>query len=410
MDISKFKDLIQKLSFLRNYSSLILPVTIILVAVLLFIPTQLMSSKLKQRIEAESISIGNRVKSLNQSAVSRNQWEIEQKYQQAYEGDANQMALLAKQSNQRELLSYKIFPKPKDASTLIFKEFGQRYRSGIDKLIAKVNAHDCPSDTELQKALQGSGLSTARRGGDWGEMGKSDVKSEVEATITEVLCREKAEQASVYVTPAELSGYKFWEDYEYIGMNTAIEDCWYWQLAYWIIEDVFDTIDAMNSGSSSVFTSPAKRLLEVNFVASGKGAIGGKAVVKPSYVLSAKEAITIPHTKRFCNDDIDVVHFNISVVVSTKAVLPFMQQLCSAKQHKFRGFSGKEQEQIFKHNQITVLESNITTIDQPAKTRGLYRYGEDAVVQLDLVCEYIFYKNSYDEIKPESIKELLKKK
>jgi hypothetical protein len=28
---------------------------------------------------------------------------------------------------------------------------------------------------------------------------------------------------------------------------------------------------------------------------------------------------------------------------------------------------------------------------------------------LDLICEYIFNKNGYDEIKPESVKELLKK-
>ncbi len=406
MDISKFKDLIQRLSFLGNYSSLILPVIIILVAVLLFIPTQLMSSKLKKRVENESISIGKRVQSLSESTVSRNQWEVEQEYQQAYERDANQTALLAKQSSQRQLLSYKIFPNPKDTSTLIFKEFGQRFRGGIDKLIAQANALDCPTDAELQRGLQGSSLPSSRRGLDW-SMEKGRL-SEVDSTITEVLCREKAEHAFVYANPAELSGYEFWEEYEYTGMDTAVEDCWYWQLAYWIIEDIFDTIDALNSGSNSVFTSPVKRLLDVSFAASDKGT-GGKAAVRPSYVLSIEGALTEPHTGRFCNDDIDVVHFNVVVVVSTKAVLPFMQQLCSAKQHKFRGFSGEEQEQVFKHNQITVLENNIKSIDREDTTHNLYRYGEDAVVELDLICEYIFNKNGYDEIKPESVKELLKK-
>jgi hypothetical protein len=398
MDISKFKDLIQRLSFLGNYSSLILPVIIILVAVLLFIPTQLMSSKLKNRVENESISIGKRVQSLSESTVSRNQWEVEQEYQQAYERDANQTALLAKQSSQRQLLSYKIFPKPKDTSTLIFKEFGQRFRGGIDKLIAHANALDCPTDAELQRGLQGSSLPSSR-----------ERLSEVDATITDVLCREKARSALVYANPTDLSGYEFWEEYEYTGMDTAVEDCWYWQLAYWTIEDIFDTIDALNSGSNNVFTSPVKRLLDVSFAASNKE-IGGKAVaVRPSYVLSIKEVFTDPHTGRFCNDDIDVVHFNVVVVVSTKTALPFMQQLCSAKQHKFRGFSGEEQEQVFKHNQITVLESNIKSIDRKDTAHNLYRYGEDAVVELNLVCEYIFNKNGYDEIKPESVKELLKK-
>ncbi len=406
MDISKFKDLIQKLSFLRNYSSLILPVIIVLVAVLLFIPTQLMSSKLKQRMENESISMGKRVQTLSESAISRNQWEVEQEYQQAYERDANQTELLAKQSSQRELLSYKIFPKPKDTSTLIFKEFGQQFRGGIDKLITDANALDCPTDAELKKGLQGSSLPSSRRGPDLVGGGRGRL-SEVDATITEVLCREKAEKAFVYANPAELSGYGFWEDYKYTGMNAAVEDCWYWQLGYWIIEDVFGTIDAMNSGSNNVFTAPVKRLMDVSFALGGRGP-GGKATVRPSYVLSSTEALVEPYTRRFCDNDIDVVHFNVVVVVSTKAVLPFMQKLCSAKQHKFRGFSGEEQEQVFKHNQITVLDGNIRPVDRQDAIHNLYRYGDDAVVELDLICEYIFNKSGYDEIKPESIKEFLK--
>ncbi len=291
MDISKFKGLIQKLSFLGNYSSLILPVIIILVAVLLFIPTQLMSSKLKERMENESVSVGRRVQSIIGSTVSRDQWEVEQEYQQAYERDANQTVLLAKQSSERPLLSYKIFPKPKDTSTLIFKEFGQRYRGGIDKLIAQANALDCPTDAELQKGLQSSSLPSSRRGLDFG-MGKGGRSSEVDATITEVLCREKALSAHVYANPLDLSGYEFWEQYEYTGMDTAVEDCWYWQLAYWVIEDVFDTVDALNYGSNSVFTSPMKRLLYVSFAVGGNKTVAGKKLtvtaVGPSYVVSIK--------------------------------------------------------------------------------------------------------------------------
>jgi hypothetical protein len=377
-----------------------------LIAVLLFVPTQLMSSRLKKQIEDGSISIGKRIQSLSKSTVSRNQWEVEQEYQQAYERDANQIALLARQSSQRPLLSYKIFPEPKDTSTLIFKEFGQRFRSAIDKLIADANAHDCPTDAELQKGLQGSSLPRSR-GGLAGSMGMERL-SEVDATITDVLCREKAEHASVYANPMDLSGYEFWEEYKYTGMDTAVEDCWYWQSAYWVIEDIIDTMDALNSGSNSVFTSPVKRLLDVNFALGDRG-VSKKTAARPHYVLSIEEVLTEPPTGRFCNDDIDVVHFNVVVVVNTKAVLPFMQQLCSAKQHRFRGFSGREQEQVFKHNQITVLESNIRSIDRKDATHNFYRYGEDAVVELDLICEYIFNKSGYDEIKPESIKKSLKK-
>jgi hypothetical protein len=409
MDISKFKDVIQKLSVFKNYSSLLLPVVIGLVGVLLFIPTSLMSSNLKKHVVDESISMGKKVQSLSKGTVARDQWKVEQEYQQAYERDANQITLLAKQSTRRQLLSYKIFPEPKDTSTLIFNEFGRQFQNAIEQLISRLNARDCPTNAELERTLQSSTLLPTR--GDIRSSYGGGFKSEVGATITDVLCREKAESASVYANPADLSGYEFWKKYEYIGRKEAIEDCWYWQLGYWLIEDVVDTIVACNSGSNSVFTSPVKRLLSVNFTAgeqmgrSKEKTIGGK----PRYVLSIKDAFTEPCTGRFSDDDIDVVHFNVAVIISTKAVLPFMQQLCSAKQHKFNGFSGKDGEGLFKHNQITILENAISSINREDDAHRLYRYGEDAVVRLDLICEYIFNKKGYDEVKPESVKELLKK-
>jgi hypothetical protein len=36
-----------------------------------------------------------------------------------------------------------------------------------------------------------------------------------------------------------------------------------------------------------------------------------------------------------------------------------------------------------------------------------YRYGDDNVVELDLVCEYIFNTKGYEPIKPESVKTTL---
>jgi len=410
MDFSQFKEFVQ--SFLKSYSSLLVPAIIGLVGVLLFIPTQLMSNRLRKQMEKESVSMGKRVQSLSRSAVAHSQWEVEQEYQRAYERDANQTALLARQTSQRQLLSYKIFPKPKDTSVLIFKEFGREFRNMLDGLIARVNARDCPTDVELTRALQRSDSSRSRRGVG---MGRRMVRpglyrglSEVDATIMEVLCREKAESACVYANPSCFSGYEFWKEYEYIGMDEAVEDCWYWQLGYWVIEDVIDTIGAMNSGSNSVFTSPVKRLLYVGFAGRDRTSRGKAAGDKrPSYVLSIEDGLAEPYTGRFCDDDIDVVHFNVVVVVSAKAVLPFMRELCSAKEHRFKGFFGEEQEQIFKHNQITILESRISPVDREDETHNLYRYGEDAVVELDLICEYIFNKKGYEEIKPETVKKEL---
>ena len=420
MDISKFKE---QLGFFKNYSLLLVPVVIGLVSALLFIPTQLMSSHLKKKMVDESISRrGRRIQTLSINAVASNQWEVERDYQQAYESDANQTALLAKQSTQRQLLSYKIFPEPKDTSTLIFEEFGQQFRNAVDKLIAGVNALDCPTDAELDRSLQrslGSRRGRGRSSRRFLKMSPSSL-SEVDATIVDALCRAKAESACVYINPADLNRYEFWgkregeseggEKYEYAGRNEAVEECWYSQLAYWIVEDVIDTIGALNSGSNKVLTSPVKRLVAVSFTRSSERSSGARrkaAGDRPGYVLSVVDGLTEPCTGRFCNDDIDIVHFNVVAVVSTKAALPFMQQLCSAKEHKFRGFFGEGPEQTFRHNQITILESEIQSIDREDEAHSLYRYGDDAVVELNLICEYIFNKNSYDKIKPESVKEEL---
>lgn len=404
MDISALKDVVQKLSFFKNYSSLLVPLVIGLVGVLIFIPTKLMSSRLRARIAKESTSAGRQIESLSKNTVTRDQWQVEQEYQRAYERDANQAALLVKQSSQRELLSYKIFPSPKDTSTLIFEEFGKRYREAIDELITRINARDCPTENELQKNLQSSSGFSLREG-----RGLGSRLSEVDTTITDVICEARAESASVYAKASDLAGYDFWEEYEYFGRSTAINDCWYWQLAYWIIEDVIDTIGALDSGSNSVFTSPVKRLLGLSFAGDVKGGAKKESNnIRPAYVLALGEGFAEPCTGRLTDDDIDVVHFNVVVVVSTKAILPFMEELCSGKEHKFRGYFGGQQGQVFRHNQITILESDIGPVNREDKKHLLYRYGEDAVVELDLVCEYVFNKNGYDEIKPESIKKASK--
>jgi len=427
MDVSKFNDVVR--GVFKSYSSLLMPAVIGLAAVLLLVPTQLMSSRLGKQIVDESIrKRGKKIQRfLGGAAVARNAWIEERKYQQAYRNDANEIALLAKQSTQRQLLSYEIFPEPKDISALIFKQFGRQFRSSVDGLLALLNARDCPTEIELERALEGLSKSSyrpRRRPGGLGGTGASYSRlNEARTTVVDVLCREKAEEASVYANPTDLSGYEFWEEYEATSWSDAIEDCWYWQLGYWIIEDVVDTIGALNSGSNSVFTSPVKRLVSVSFPKAGTRPRFGygserrserRPSVKvvgdrPRYIFSVEDALARPYTGRFSNNDIDVVHFNVVVLVSTRAIMPFMQELCSAKQHRFSGWDGKGQEQVCKHNQITILESKVELIDREDGVHELYRYGEDAVVELNLNCEYIFNKDGYSEVKPKVVEESIKK-
>ena len=70
----------------------------------------------------------------------------------------------------------------------------------------------------------------------------------------------------------------------------------------------------------------------------------------------------------------------------------------------FINADGNEPPQTFKHNQITVLESKLGSIDRNNITHRYYRYGDETVVTLDLICEYIFDVEAYDVLTPEPVK------
>lgn len=444
MDIPSFTDIQQKLSVFKNNLSLLASIIIVFAAMLLFIPTKVVSSMLKERVRSGSVLPGNRVKRESEGASSSEQWKVLEKRQKFYESDANQIALLSIRSTQRELLSYNIFPEPKDKSPLIFKGFGQEYQNGVDMMLGRLKANDCPTEAEIERELSKVSGSSGYRGrrslssytpvGGRGGYGlqspyapRSGTLDDVRQTILDEICLSRAKTCMIYANPSAIAGYDFWGEYKYgVKQEDAVKECWYYQLGYWIIEDIFDTIGVMNSRASarSVLTAQVKRLVGVSFTmvalerseklrgsrsyrgrGRGRGRSRESEVDKPSYVFTATDGLTETCTGRFCNDDIDVVHFDVTVVVRMESILPFMKELCVAKRHKFKGFFGElASEQVFKHNQITVLESSFRSIDPRDPLHASYRYGEEAVVELDLVCEYIFNKKAYESIKPEAVK------
>jgi hypothetical protein len=473
MNVPSFKDILQKLSVFKNNVSLLVALIVAVVAGLLFIPTQLMSSGLKERIQQDSITNGARkIDQLSQSVVSPDQYQKEAQIQKAHAADANEVDLLAKETTQRDLLSYDIFPTPDPNagfSAMIFQVFGQRYRSGIDKMIASVHARDCPAATEIQRGLDNAATSmrSVRSGpsmmegyGDYG-MGDSLMTNSprtnapmatsplmnsprgsamnlyggsmmgmgnVQRMIIDEMCLDRAKSTGVYVTPDQIAGYTYWKNYTYdVNMVDAVKDCWYNQLGYWVIEDIFDTIAKMNTGYDSVLTAPVKRFESLTFTMglkrprSGGGVFRGfrnrrsqaqknKNADKPAYVLSAQDGLTESCTGRFSkpDGDIDVIHFNAAFVVDARDVLAFMKELCSGKKHEFRGYPrGQDPPQTFEHNQITVLESSMKMPTLTGPDHYYYRYGDGNVVELNLICEYIFNRKGYEAIKPESVKQTI---
>jgi hypothetical protein len=461
MDMPNFKDILQKLSVFKNNIPLLLSVIIVLVAVIILVIAQIMNGKLKEDIQTKSVKPGERVARELKSPTSRKTLGQELKYQEEHAKDANEIALLAKRTTMRELLSYDIFLDPNSSSTVVFREFGQKYRKAIDNLLLRVKAGDYPTEAEIEKGLEesavnsrlqrGRGMMGGMMGGmsgrsslsrspmmgmspygggggragaaSRGSMPRSMMKGELEVMVIKEICRERAKSLSVYANPIDLSGYDFWADYKLaVDPNEAIQDCWYFQLAYWVIEDVFNTISAVNSDFDSVLTAPVKQLRQMSFNMGlkrpGSGGGGRRRqrggaqkkkgnVDKPLYIHGNDDGLAESCTGRFTgvDNDNDVVQFNVAVVINIKSIMPYLQELCSAKEHKFRGFSGNEQEQTFKHNQITVLETKFRSTEEDLYT--LYDFGDDPVVELDLICEYIFNRDGYDEIKPEPVKKAI---
>jgi hypothetical protein len=132
---------------------------------------------------------------------------------------------------------------------------------------------------------------------------------------------------------------------------------------------------------------------------------------RPFYVVEDKDGLTESLTARYSKEpdsEVDVIHFSLTVVVANKDILLFLKELCSAKEHRFLGYpDGNVSPQTFKHNQITVLEMKTGAVNERDTLHRYNRYGDDSVVILDLICEYVLNKKGYDPIKPQVVKDTL---
>ena len=404
---------------LRKYSMLLVPIGILAAACLVLGLTAVSGGSLTRAIESQSVAVRNQLTGMLQDTPSSQQAQLEKRYQDQHQVDADSVGRVIVGASQRELLSYKIFPKPKDTSQQIFTEYGQRYRGAIEKLVLGMNGLDAPSDTELRSAM---GMSTTAVPGTWGV----DMQKKEHTGMIDSLCRKRAQECAVYANPKHLAWYDYWNAFKFAGQDKAVDDCWNSQVAYWVYEDVCTTIRTLNAGSTSVFTSPVKRLVGVSFqnavtyptasmmTYEGVGMTAMGIADNPMYVQmeTMPSAMGVePWTGRFCNDQMDVIHFSAMVIVDARQVMPFMRELCAEKTHTFRkGFAENGQEVPLSHNNIAILQSAIGPVERGQKEHELYRYGDSPAVQVTLTCEYVFQRAGYDEIKPESIKKLISTK
>ena len=401
LDLKIDLSVLKKINFgaLKAFSAMIWPLVIVLAGVIVLTAAILMGRSFKSKVQRESIPLETQVKTMMGTATPAAQVQIEKQYEDAYQLDANEIEKLAMESTQRELISYDIFPQPKDTSALIFNAYGKKFREKIEQLAASIKGSDCPSEDEVKSLIEkGSGA-----GSYSSRMGSAEQEK-----IKDEFFNARAKGISVYVNPADVAGYIFWGDYQYTNIEKGTIDCWKWQLGCWIAEDVFKTVDKMNKGSIGIVNAPVKRIEKIGFATPDKlyttGQNSKMDQSPPKYIIKPEDQLTESYTARVSTDDINVVQFSIVMVLDTQAVLPFMQELCSEKEHKWRGYKGNEEEKTFKHNQITILESRIKPVDNTMEDHKKYRYGSNAVSEVELICEYIFYKKGYEQINPEMYK------
>ena len=418
-------------SFFKNNLALLVPPIIALVAILLFIPTFLLSGRLRASMEKQSVQVSRQIDSLVKDVAEAAEAEAMESYMDAYRQDADAMDKLILQSTQRELLSYKLFPDMNESSPLLFEPFRQGFVSGVDAMLKRLGAGSPPTDNDIITALDNSPSRSqfARRarttlpsagsayGGSGGRRLNLRMLSEVDKKIVTKVCEDKARTAHLYASPVDVGGYLYWSDWKYDGWDKAVKDCWYWQMAYWALEDVATTIERMNKDAENVMQSSVKRIISVLFTQSrsSRSMIGSRGYRRggvatsrdkqtPTYVMTVKTSMTgTPCTGRFCDETLDVMQFEVRVVLNSADVMRFMQELCSSKPHKFRGWRGDEPEQTLKHNQITILEMQVVPVDREDPEHGTYEYGPEEVVDVDLICEYAFNKAAYEKIKPAAV-------
>jgi hypothetical protein len=411
LNLPKFdlKGIFKGLGALRPYVALLWPGVIVLAGAVVLVTALLLGNGLKAKVNKQSIPMASRVRSMLRDAPSLKQADEEKKYEDAYESDANLITRLTIETTQRELLDYSIFPEPKGTSSQLFTRFGDKFRNHIENLIKKVNGGKCPDEVLIQTSIEratGStrGIGALRRGG---ALSDTTAQSEVSA-IVEQICQSRANAISIYANANIVSGYTFWETYEYSSQEESVKACWFWQLGYWIIEDVFSTVEKMNQDSSGVGSSVVKRITGVGFETPDKLIRGREETTSqemPKYVTSADEQLTASLTGRLSDETTDVVHFSIIAVVRADSLLSFMHELCSEKEHEFSGYTGEGAKKRFKHNQISILESRVKAVDPKSPEHNYYRYGQEPAVEVELICEYTFNKKGYEPIYPEALKE-----
>ena len=293
-------------------------------------------------------------------------------------------------------------------------------------------------------------------GGAGGRGGTTQSSGSADQKLLDEFRENRAQEISIYANETSFVLYDFWKIHDgKSGTPESLQtDSWLSQLGYWIQEDVVISINKINDTTKSLKSNPVKRLIEVSFAGlsaetgtpsrsgvgaaatgavgaaparptarivaggagmgpSGGGRMGGDNVVSrignmnalPGFVqketteqkgmASSASNLAKPWTGHICDNLIDVVQMNVSVIMATDNINRFINALQSSRAN----IDGSNQ-----RNQITVLEYNISPVNIQVEELAGYYYGSGAIAKVEFICEYVFFKEGYIDFVPEPVK------
>lgn len=349
--------------------------------------------------------------------------KLEEIYGQA---KASQQAAVnrARQTSRRKLLSSQVFPKLKNPmdKDIRFQAFAGNYVDFIDDLMIELNAGKNLSAEETQTIRDDYLKDAEGTSSDDGEKDKQAVHIQL---LINGARKEHADEISVYADRSAFCGYYNWKalpssrEEQYL-----LYDAWFTQVAAWVQQDVVKSIKQVNISANSVIDAPVKRLVSIGFGGgmflsqptrqetppvnkiAGIQRPSGSELYLPAYVtenakapsgrygvtdVAAQNTMTTPYTGNNCNDDIDVIHFDLVVIADSVRVNELINTLQSPKFELDDTTQAKNNER----NQITVLQILIDPVNLQAEMDSGFYYGRADAKLFTITCEYFFFKSGY---------------
>lgn len=360
------------MNFIKKYLFFLICLVVFLLGIIMFTFGMMISSgnaKENRKIESQykkATKLSRKV--IHQNVLDR----LENKARQA-RVDQKAVEAKARKTTSRPLLHQNVFPTPPGQSSVIYyRQFAQQYCLAIDILMGMLNGSDRPSEIEEKNVLENYDKGKSKRrdysgdnlgyGGNMNFPRRGSRRGTQDNPLIEELRRERAKQISIYANPDSFSCYDYWRDHQGEadgGRDILMLDSWFSQIALWIQEDVITSVGQVNRQSASVLQNPIKRLIEVSFCGvktfdsrssmrrgrfdrqiAQRRQVGSEHVL-PDYVLSEKGTpgqadimsgnITTPWTKRASEDLVDVVHFEVAVIIDSTHMIEFINSLQGMK-------------------------------------------------------------------------------